>query len=102
EVRHLLSEIRNSKSAIRISRAVLLFGFPLQEDVGRLQIAVNDAALMRAVHGSGERCHELGSGARRLWPACEVVSEAAPVEELHRDIGETGVLANIANSDAVR
>jgi hypothetical protein len=68
-----------------------------QQDVGRLQIAVDDAALVRIVDGVCERRHQLGGLARWLRFALEMVVQAAASDELQRQVGQAVVLAYLVD-----
>ena len=67
EVTDLGDKIRNPKSEIRIRPAFFLFksgasnfGFSLQEDVRRLEVAVNEAAFVDKVHGPSQCLDQVG------------------------------------------
>ena len=73
-----------------------------QEDVRRLQISVDDAALVGGVDGQGERLDDSGGVAGRLRTAAEMAGEAAAVDVLHREVRPAAVLADIVDLDDVR
>ena len=73
----------------------------VEQDVGRLEVAMHDAGLVRRVHGRGERGHQLGRRAARLGRPLEAVGEAPPFEHLERDEGAAVGLADIVDLDDV-
>ena len=73
-----------------------------QQDVGRLQVAVDDPGLMRHLHGLGQRDHERGRLAGRLRRARESLGQAAPLEQLHREIRAAVMVAHIVDLHDVR
>ena len=69
------------------------------EDVRRLDVAVDDAQLVRVA----ERRQDLRQDAhdvdgREALVLLEVVLELAPVHELHRDVPDAGVLAEVVDA----
>ena len=73
-----------------------------EQDVGRLQVAVHDPGLVRHLHGLGQRDQERGRLAGRLRRARQGLRQAAPFEELHREIRAPLVVAHIIDRDDVR
>ena len=73
----------------------------VEQDVGRLQVAMHDAGLVRRVHGPGERRHQLGRRAAGLGRPLEAVGEAPPFEQLERDEGAAVGLAEVVDLDDV-
>ena len=66
----------------------------VEQDVGRLEVAVHDAGLVRGVHGPGQRGHQLGRRAAGLGRPLEAVGQAPPFEQLERDEGAAVGLAD--------
>ena len=69
-----------------------------QEDVGRLDVAMHDAQLVRIA----ERRQDLRQDAddvacRESLVGLEVVLELAPLDQLHRDVPDAGVLAEVVD-----
>ncbi len=59
-----------------------------EEDVGRLDVAVDDAALVRLGQGARQLRDDRDDLARSHRPAgAQVVLEVAPLEQLHDDVG---------------
>ena len=60
------------------------FSICIQQDVGRLEVAVKNPALVGVMYSSGEFLHQLASGswARKFLPAS---IEAASLHEFHRE-----------------
>jgi hypothetical protein len=54
-------------------------GLPVgaQQDVGRLEVAVDDALLVGVLHGAGDGLQPLGGLARRLRAAGQALRQAA-------------------------
>ena len=71
---------------------------PIEENVGRLQIAMQDAALVSVVDGPPHLDHQRRQGrAAQRRP----IGEAAAVDQLHAEIRLLVVLADIVNGDNV-
>ena len=62
---------------------------------------MDDAGLVRRVHGRGQRGHQLGRRAARLGRPLEAVGEAPPLEQLERDEGAAVGLAEVVDLDDV-
>ena len=77
----------------------MILGVPSsgEQHVGRLQVAVDDAALVGVVHGAGQRLDQGGGVARRLRRAVELLLQAAAVEIFQREIRLAVVLADLVN-----
>ena len=73
----------------------------VEQDVGRLEVAMHDAGLVRRVHGGCERGHQLGRRAARLGGAAQAVGEASPLEPFERHEGAAVGLAEIIDLDDV-
>jgi hypothetical protein len=74
----------------------------VQKDVGGLEIPVKNRSLVHVVDGSCNRFHEASRPERVLVEPVQVVGEAAPREELHREIGDALVLTDVQDRDDVR
>ena len=74
----------------------------VDHDVRGLQVAVQDAPLVRMVDGPGDRGHRLrgslGSGGGFRQP----LGEAAALDQLHREVAEALVLADLVDRHDVR
>src|SRR5262249_31719632 len=68
-----------------------------EQDIGRLEIPVQNAALMGGMHGAGEEFQELGGLARRQWCPSQTIRQAAAFAKLQREIGAGFVLADLIN-----
>ena len=73
----------------------------VEQDVGRLELAMDDAGLMRCVQGVGERLHQLGCRALRLDRPIEAVGEAPAIEQLERDEEAAVGLAAVVDLDDI-
>ena len=62
---------------------------------------MDDAGLVRRVHGGCERGHQLGRRAARLGGAVQAVGEASPLEQFERHEGTAVGLAEIVDLDDV-
>jgi hypothetical protein len=72
-----------------------------QQHVGRRQVAVDDAALVRVADRQRQRPHQLRRRPRRLRFAGEVLGEAAAADPLQRQERPAVVLAHLVNLDDV-
>ena len=68
-----------------------------QQDIGRLQVAMQHALLMGRGHGQGQRPGPLSRQGRRLRLAAEPISQVAAGAELQRKVGLALVLADFVN-----
>ena len=73
-----------------------------EQDVGRLQIAVHDPALVGRLHGLGQRGQQRGRLAGRLRRARQGLGQAAPLDELHGEVRPALVVAHVVDLDDVR
>ena len=73
----------------------------LQEDVGRLEIAVNHTVDMSGMDGPRQGFDELCRRTRRLGPALDVLGQAAAGHELENKVRPARGLADIVNLDNV-
>ncbi|MBK8695440.1 MAG: hypothetical protein IPN17_24985 [Deltaproteobacteria bacterium] len=77
-----------------------------QEDILRLDIAVDDPALMNRHEGTQQWDDEVdGSGGRHaLWQRPEVLAEAAPLQErlCNEERRVVGILSHVEHLDDVR
>ncbi len=73
-----------------------------EQDVGRLDVAVDDPAAVGHVHGPGQRLDDPGRVLDGLRLGGDPLRQAAPIEELQREIGQAVVLADLEDLDDVR
>src|SRR5206468_7784702 len=73
-----------------------------KQDVTRLQVAVDDPAAMRRMHGVGQRADQVGRRAGGLGRAGQLEGQATPVHELHREIRPAFLLADVVKLYDVR
>jgi hypothetical protein len=73
----------------------------VEEDVGRLQIAVQQPALVGVVNSSCHDGHQPG-GPDRLRVAADGIGQAAAVDEVHAEVVLAVVLADLVDGDEVR
>ena len=82
----------------------MILGVPsaVEQDVGRLEVAVDDALLVGGVHGPGQRLDQRG-GLGRAAAACRPAAAARlpPVDELQREERQAVVLADLVDLDDV-
>ncbi len=81
----------------RVGRPALARGG--QQDVDRLQVAVDDAVLVGVVDGAGQGADQVGGRPRRLRRAVQLAVEAAAVHVLQREVGAAFRLADLVNLD---
>jgi hypothetical protein len=74
----------------------------IDQDVGRLEVAVEDAALMRVVHRLGGLGHQPCRGARVGGVVGQPLLEARPADELHGEVAPPVVLADLEDRHDVR
>jgi hypothetical protein len=74
----------------------------IQQDIGRLQIPVEDAVLMGVVHRTADHRQEPDSGAGVLSQAGEFVFEAASLDQFHAEVVLPSILAHFVNGNDVR
>ena len=68
-----------------------------QENVGRLEVAVDDALAVGGVDGAGDYADGRRGLSDVLRPAADPSSEAATVDEFKPEKGETAGLANVVD-----
>ncbi len=95
------SEIRNQSARFTFEFRIWDFGFPLQEDVGWFQIAMDDAALMGIVDGAGERLHQPGTRLGAQGRTVQLLGETRAVNKLQGHVGPAVVLADVMDPDDV-
>jgi hypothetical protein len=69
----------------------------VQQDVGRLEVAVNHAALVRVVDGLSHLHHERGRLAQREGSAGQALGQALPFDEAHGEIMLPLMLADLVD-----
>ena len=72
-----------------------------KQDVGRLEVAMDDPGLVGDVDGPGQGAMQLGRRPARLRGACQAVGEAAPLEQLQGDERQAVGLADVVDLDDV-
>ena len=79
-------------------------GDPLvgEQDIGRLEISVNDPALMGRMDGPGQRGHQLGSGPSGLGRARQPVVEVPAFEQFQRHERQAVDFADVVDLQDVR
>ena len=73
-----------------------------EEDVGRLEVAVDDPGLMGGVDGPGQGRHQLGGRPARLGRARQSIVEVAAFEQLQRDERQAVHFADVVDLHDVR
>ena len=73
-----------------------------EEYVRRLQIAVNDVAVVGVVDGTGERLNQFGGGARRERELLQLLGKRAAIRQFERQIGQAVRLADLEDLHDVR
>jgi hypothetical protein len=76
--------------------------FGIQQDVRRLQVAVEDASLVRVMHRPGDFGDEPRRGLRIGGVAGQDLGQARAVDELHAEILPAVVLADLVDRDDSR
>jgi hypothetical protein len=74
----------------------------LQEDVGRLQVAVDDTGLMGHVHGPRQDFDQLGRRGSRLRCAVELLGQPAGLHVLQGHVRPTVMFADVIYLHQVR
>ncbi len=74
----------------------------MSKNVGRLQIAVHDPALVRRLHGLGQCRRQRGGLAGRLRRARQLLAKAASLDELHGEIWPSLMIAHVVDLDDIR
>jgi hypothetical protein len=82
----------------RVPRSAFIF---LQQNVGRLQVAVDDALLMGVVHGPGERLDQDRRLRSRGRLTAGGLGQAAAVDQLHREVRQAVVFADFVDLNNV-
>ncbi len=73
----------------------------VDEDIGGLEITVQDAALVGVVNGVGHVGQHADAFTRIQDEAADFGAEVAAFDELHREVGQTVVFAKIVDGDDV-
>ncbi len=73
-----------------------------EEDVGGLQVPVDDAVVMGVLHGLGQGLDQVGGIARRLGFAVDLGIQAAPAHEFQGEIRQTLVLTFFVDLNDIR
>ena len=73
-----------------------------EQDVGRLEVAVDDPPVVRGLHPPREQDDHLHRLARRPGALAEPLGQAAPLDELQGEVREPGVLADLVDLDDAR
>src|SRR5262249_56838361 len=73
----------------------------LQQDIGRLEVAVNHAAGMSGMNGPRQRLDQLCRRTHRLGCAVKMPGEAASGDELENEVRPARGLADVENLDNV-
>ena len=74
----------------------------VEQDIGRLQVAVEDPALVGVVHRAGDDRQQLGRGPRVMGEPRQLAGEAAPLDQPHGEVVLTLVLADLIERHDVR
>jgi hypothetical protein len=74
----------------------------VEQDVGRLQVAVEDAAHVRMMHCFGRRRHQARRGAGVVAILPQPAGQAAAGDQLHAEVALPLVLAHLVDRDDVR
>lgn len=69
---------------------------------GSGQVAMEDAPLVRVVHGAGHRGHDPGRVAGGPTVAVEVIVAAPPPAQYYRKIGPAPLLAHLVDLNDIR
>ena len=85
------SEVRDLGDAVRS-----------HQDVGRLEVAVNDPLAVRLLNRSREDFDQLGGPERRPWVAVDLRVEVAALDVFELDVGTVLVVADRIDLDHVR
>ena len=75
----------------------LRLALPVEQDVGRLEVAVDDAALVGVVDGLGHLGHQPGRLARRQRAVGGLLGQAAALDEAHAEVVLALVLADLVD-----
>ena len=86
-----------SSRLARPKSAILGIPSPVEQDVGGLEVAMHDAGLVGRVDRPRQRDHQFGRLASRMGRAGQPVGEAAPFQQLQRDKGQAGDLADVVD-----
>src|SRR5262249_54534516 len=74
----------------------------MQQNVGRLEIAMHNATLMGIVHGASELQDKLSARQRRLRIAAEKLRKASRVGKFQREVRQAILLADFVNLHDIR
>ena len=84
-----------------VDRALSGVGLVGKEDVGRLQVAMDDPGLVRRVDRPGDRLDQGGGLAGRPRGLAEPLGQRPPLDVLHREEGPAETLADLIDLDDV-
>ena len=74
----------------------------VEQDVLRLDVAVDDALLVRILERLADRRHDDQRLLRRQLPGLQQLPQAHPIHELHQQVIEAVGLAEVIDGDNVR
>jgi hypothetical protein len=73
----------------------------INQDVGRLEVAVDDALDVGEMNGPGEDLDQAGGVARRVELAAHLCSQRVAVDPLHRQVGPAAPLSHLVDANYV-
>ena len=73
----------------------------VEQDIGRLQIAVQHPALVGVMHGAGHYDHQLGRSPRSHRLAAQGLPQRRPVDQRHAEIKQPLMFANLVDRNDV-
>ena len=73
-----------------------------QEDIGRLDVAMDDAGAVRGVEGVGQRCANVEQRRQLDRARTEPLAQRLSLEQLHREIVSIALLADVVDGADVR
>ena len=77
-------------------------GRAAQQDVGRLQVAVQDAAFVSIMDGAGHGRHQPRGGARVLGVPLDLRGQVAAINQLHAEVVVAFVFADLVDRHDMR